>query len=391
MAMKIKSVEAHWVHIPIPPERQHTSDFGKTLSFDGTIVRIDTECGITGWGEAKAQVGGMAQNQALTTLINEEFGPLLKGEDPRDITRLWELLYSGTRGHYAVTHGRVFPVLGRRGITISAISGVDCALWDILGKSLGVPVWRLLGGRRSAAMPAYASGGWGGPDKIGEELTGYVKRGGFGAVKMRVGVIDGDPRHSARRVHAAREALGPDIGLMCDAHGTLSVAEAKRFCRLVEDDNIAWFEEPVTADDKAGCAEVRRATDIPIAAGESEFTRHDFRDLAALGAVDIMQPDLAICGGITEAMRISAIASAHNLKLAPHLWAGAPAFAAGLAVAAASPAGFIVEYSLGANPLLHDLVEESFPVSDGMIEVPERPGLGITVREDFLAKHAVKA
>ena len=186
---------------------------------------------------------------------------------------------------------------------------------------------------------------------------------GFGTVKMRVGIIDGDPRHSARRVHAARAALGPDIGLMCDAHGTFSVAEAKRFCRLVEDCNLAWFEEPVTADDKAGCAEVRAATDIPIAAGESEFTRHDFRDLAMLGAVDILQPDLAICGGITEAMRISALASAHNLKLAPHLWAGAPAFAAGLHVAAASPAGFIVEYSLGANPLLHDLVEELFPVA----------------------------
>ena len=120
--MKIRSVEAHWVHIPIPPERQHTSDFGKTLSFDGTIVRIDTECGITGWGEAKAQVGGMAQNQALTTMINDEFAPLLKGEDPRDITRLWELLYSGARGHYALSQGRVFPVLGRRGITVSAIS-----------------------------------------------------------------------------------------------------------------------------------------------------------------------------------------------------------------------------------------------------------------------------
>src|SRR5262249_16445180 len=212
------------------------SDFGKTLSFDGTIVRIETECGITGWGEAKAQVGGMAQNQALTALINEEFGPLLRGEDPRDITRLWEQLYSRTRGHYALDHGRVFPVLGRRGITISAISGVDCALWDILGKSLGVPVWRLLGGRRAAKMPAYASGGWAGPDKIGDELTGYVKRGGFGAVKMRGGVIDGDPPASARRVRAAREALGPDIGLMCAAPGTLSVAEAQRFCRLLHAD-----------------------------------------------------------------------------------------------------------------------------------------------------------
>src|SRR5690348_1010286 len=211
--MKIKSVQAYWVHIPIPPDKQHTSDFGRT--FDATLVRIETRCGLAGWGEAK------------------------------------------------------------------------------------------------------------------------------------------------------------------------------RFCRLVEDCNLAWFEEPVTADDKPGQAQVRAATDIPIASGESEFTRHDFRDLAVLGAVDIMQPDLAICGGITEAMRISALASAFNLKLAPHLWAGAPAFAAGLHIAAASPAGFIVEYSLGANPLLHDLVEESFPVKEGLIEVPDRPGLGITVREDFLAKHMV--
>jgi hypothetical protein len=127
--MKIKSVRAYWVHIPIPHERQHVSDFGRTLSFDGTLVRIETACGITRWGEAKAQVGGMAQNQALTCMINEEFAPLLEGEDPRDITRIWETLYSGTRGHYALREGRVFPLLGRRGITISAISGVDCALW----------------------------------------------------------------------------------------------------------------------------------------------------------------------------------------------------------------------------------------------------------------------
>ena len=173
--MKIRSVDAYWVHIPIPPEKQHTSDFGRTTSFDATLVRIDTECGLTGWGEAKSQVGSMAANQALTAMINEEFAPLLVGEDPRDITRLWETLYNGSRAHYALREGRVFPVLGRRGITISALSGIDCALWDILGKSLGVPVWRLLGGRRSPTMPAYASGGWAGPDKIGEQLLGLCR------------------------------------------------------------------------------------------------------------------------------------------------------------------------------------------------------------------------
>ncbi len=387
--VKIKSVNARSVHVPIAPEKQHSSDFGRAHSFAATIVRIDTECGLTGWGESKSQVGGVAQNRALTALINEEMAPFLVGEDPRDITRLWESLYNGSRAHHALREGRVFPVLGRRGITISAISGIDCALWDILGKSLGVPVWRLLGGRKAQRMPAYASGGWAGAERIGEELLSYVEAGGFGAVKMRVGIMDGEPRRSAARVAAARKALGAERKLMCDAHGTWSVAEAKRFCRLVEEYDLAWFEEPVTADDKRGYAEVRASTSIPIAAGESEFTRHDFRDLALLSAADIFQPDLAICGGITEAMRISALASAFNLRLAPHLWAGAPAFAAGLHVAAASPAGFILEYSLGANPLLHELAEESFPVEGGEIEIPERPGLGVTPREEFLARYSL--
>src|SRR5690606_37580515 len=124
---------------------------------------------------------------------------------------------------------------------------------------------------------AYASGGWADEHGIGEQLAGYVERGGFRAVKMRVGVIDGSPDASARRVAAARRVLGPDIGIACDAHGTFSVAEAKRFCRLVEDHDLLWFEEPVTADDKEGLAEVRAGTSVPIAAGESEYTRFDFR------------------------------------------------------------------------------------------------------------------
>ena len=263
------------------------------------------------------------------------------------------------------------------------------ALWDLLGKHLNAPVWRLLGGRKSQRMAAYASGGWADAENIGEQLLGYVARGGFKAVKMRVGVIDGDPINSARRVKAAREALGPDIGLACDAHGTYTVAEAKRFCRLVEDCNLLWFEEPVTADDKRGMAEVRAATAIPIAAGESEFNRFDFRDLAELRAADIFQPDLAICGGISEAMRIGAIAAAWNLKLAPHLWTGALAFAAGMHGAAASPAGWLLEYSVGANPLLQELAEEQFSVQDGTIEIPDRPGLGITIRQDFVDRYTV--
>ena len=274
-------------------------------------------------------------------------------------------------------------------MSISALSGIDIALWDLLGQSLGVPVWQLLGGRRTERMPAYASGGWADAAGIGAQLAGYVAQGGFGAVKMRIGVIDGSPQASAERVLAARAALGPGVGLMCDAHGTFTVSEARQFCHLVRDCDLAWFEEPVCADDKRGLAEIRRATHIPIASGESDCTRFDFRELIDLGAADILQPDLAICGGLTEAVRIGALASSANLRVAPHLWAGAPAFAAGLHFAAACPTAHILEYSVGANPMIHDLVEERFAVEDGQLAIPDRPGLGITVREDFVRRHAV--
>lgn len=388
--MKITRVEAMWLQVPIAPELQHVSDFGRATTFDTALVRIDTDDGLTGWGEAKVSAGSFGDYHGVVAVINREFAPRLVGQDARDITRHWERLYSGTRDHYALQRGHVFPAMSRRGVSVSALSGIDIALWDLLGKRLNVPVWQLLGGRRCERMPAYASGGWADAAGIGEQLLGYVRRGGFRAVKMRIGVFDGSPQASAERVLAARAALGPDIGLMCDAHGTFTVAEAKQFCHLVRDSPVQWFEEPVTADDKRGLAEVRASTHIPIASGESDATRFDFRDLIDLRAADVLQPDLAICGGITEAMRIGALASAANLLVAPHLWAGAPAFAAGLHVAAACPAVHILEFSLGANPMIHDLVEERFVVEDGQLAIPDRPGLGITVRESFIEQHRLR-
>jgi L-alanine-DL-glutamate epimerase-like enolase superfamily enzyme len=388
--MKIRSVQAWWVSVPIAAANQHRSDFGQIATFDAAILRIETNDGIVGWGEGKNAAGSAGTYGALVHMLNHEVGPHLVGRDPRDISDIWDTLYNGVRHHSAKLSGHAMPQLSRRGISMAAISAVDLALWDILGKSLNVPVWRLLGGRKTDRMKAYASGGWANADEIGEQLLGYIAKGGFKAVKMRVGAMDGAPHISARRVKAAREALGPDIDLMVDAHGTYTVADAKRFAKLSEESNLAWFEEPVVGDDKAGMAEVRAASIVPIAAGESETTRFDFRDMAVAKSADIFQPDLAFCGGITEAMRISAIASAFNLRLAPHLWAGAPAFYAGLHVCAASPASFIVEYSLGANPMLHDLVEEDVDLKDGAVAIPDRPGLGVTVSESFLKAHAMK-
>ncbi len=389
MAVKIRAITARWLHVPIDKARQHRSDFGRVAAFDSTLVRVETEDGVVGHGEAKAAVGSTGACAALCALIEQELAPQLIGEDARDISRLWDVMYNGSRAAYAIERGHVFPVLGRRGHTISAISGIDMALWDILGKSLEVPVWQLLGGRRHRKMPAYASGGWAPTAGIVEELRGFIERGDFRTVKMRVGSGDGTLAHSIARVRAARAGLGPDIDILCDAHGTWTVPEAKRFCAAVSDCHIGWLEEPVTADDKPGLAEVRATTDIPIATGESEFTRFAFRDLLVLRAADVLQPDSSIAGGITELMRIEALASAHQARFVPHMWGGALTFAAGLHVAAAASSGYILEYSVGANPMLHELAQEDFLVRDGMLEIPDRPGLGVTVDQTFVDRYAM--
>ncbi len=389
MSLIIRAIEARWIRCPIPPERQHVSDFGRIATFDMALVQVTTDDGLVGYGEAKGAVGSAGECASLVTCIERELAPQLIGRDARDITRLWETLYNGTRDHYALSRGRGFPALPRRGTTVAAIGAIDIALYDLVGKSLGVPVVQLLGGSCRDSMPAYASGGWADVDHIGEQLAGYTSHG-FRAVKMRVGVMDGRVETSIARVRAARERLGPDVDIMVDSHGTFSVPEAKRFARAVEDCGLRWFEEPINCDDTAGLADVRNATSIPIAVGESEFTRFELLNFLRLGAVDVLQPDTAIVGGITEAHRIGQLAHAFQRELAPHLWGSAVSFAAGLHVAFASPAAVVLEYSLGANPLLHELIEESFTATDGNLPSPTAPGLGVTLKQDFIDQFTVR-
>ena len=374
---------------PIAPERQHVSDFGRIASFDMALVRIETDDGSVGWGEAKAAVGSAGSCATLVACINDELGPALSGLDARRVNEVADRIYNGPRAGYAATRGRTFPILGRRGLTVAALSGIDMALWDLLGRTLGVPVVDLWGGPCRPDMALYASGGWADAEGIGAELGKYVAAG-FGAVKMRVGVIDGTVESSVARVAAAREALGPEVELMVDAHGTFSVAEAKRFAAGVESLGVRWFEEPVSADDRRGMAEVRASTHVAVAAGESEFTRFDFGDLVERRAVDVLQPDLAICGGPTEGRRIAALAETHQLELAPHCWGSALSFRAGVSLAFASPAATVIEYSLGANPLLHDLADEAVTVDNGRVAAPTDPGLGVTPCPEFIDEFTVR-
>ncbi len=381
--MKITNVEAFWLRCPIPKEKQHRSDYGLLTNFDMTLVVITTDSGLQGFGEAKAAVGSSGECASIVSCIENEIKPILIGQDARHISRIWEQVYNGTRDHYALARGRKFPILGRRGLTISALSGIDTALWDLKGKALGVPVVELLGGVCRESMQAYASGGWANADNIGEQLTGYVSKG-FRGVKMRVGVMDETVQQSIKRVKAAREALGDDIKLMADAHGTYSIPEAKQFCRGVEDCNLYWFEEPISPDNRHGTAEVRASTSIPIAAGESEYTAFDVRDLIEVRALDIIQPDSAIIGGITEAMRVAALAHSHQLELAPHCWGSAFSFMAGVSVAFASPSAVVIEFSSGGNPMMYDLVNEKIEAINGQIIAPTAPGLGLTPNWDFV-------
>lgn len=386
--MKITNVEAFWLQCPIPKEKQHFSDYGLLTDFDMTLVVITTDTGLQGFGEAKAAVGSSGVCASIVRCIEKEIKPILIGQDPANITKIWEQIYNGTRDHYALSRGRKFPILGRRGLTISALSGIDTALWDLKGKVLGVPVATLMGGACRDKMEAYASGGWAKADAIGEQLLSYTAKG-FKGVKMRVGIMDQTVNESIKRVKAARTALGDDIKLMTDAHGTFSVPEAKKFCRGVEDCDLYWFEEPISPDNRHGTAEVRASTTIPIAAGESEYTAFDVRDLIEVRALDVLQPDSAIIGGITEAMRVAHLAHTYQLELAPHCWGSAFSFMAGVNVAFASPAAVVIEFSSGGNPMMYELVNEKIEAVDGNILAPTAPGLGLSPNWDFVKEYTV--
>lgn len=384
--MRIQSVEAFVVRAEIPSAKRHFTDHGHVSTFETVIAVARTESGVTGYGEAKVEGASI---QSVLAHVNDSIAPRLKGQSVNDVTRLWELMFAGPRAAHALNRGHAFPPVMRRGATVSAIAAVDLALWDAKGKTLGLPVWQLLGGKVRDRIPAYGSGGWAPANAIGKELQSYVDSGGFKIVKMRVGAGDGSVNTSIERVHAARDVLEPNVKVAVDAHGTLTLAEAKKVSAALESCDLAWFEEPVSPDNKRDLAEVRKFSTIPIAAGERETTRFDAHELLQLNAVDILQPDLGICGGLTEGLRIAAMASAYDIPVMPHVWGSGVLLGATLAYCAATPSAYMIEYCMGGNPLLESLCCEPIRVMDGFVDILEGPGFGIEVDKDYLARHRV--
>jgi D-galactarolactone cycloisomerase len=346
-----------------------------------TIVTVSTDEGIQGAGECYGPA------RSIAALINTFFAPRVVGRDPFDTGPIWDESYR----YQSMTH-----VMG---IFLEALSGVDIALWDIKGKALGVPIYKLLGGMYRSKAKAYATGLYR-PSKgdvkraLVEEAEGY-KRDNFSAMKLKVGTVS--PEEDLEMIKAIREAVGYEIKLMVDANCAYDATEAILMAKKMEEYDIYWFEEPVPPEDIDGSIEVRKSTNIRLVAGESVHTHYWLRELIRRRAVDILNPDVCMTGGFTEMQRIIAVATAWNTQFITHVWGTNVAIAAGLHCYAATPdipgkmnpPEPFFEYDCSPNPIRKGTTQEQFEAKDGYIDIPNAPGLGVTVDMDFVKSKAV--
>jgi L-alanine-DL-glutamate epimerase-like enolase superfamily enzyme len=345
---------------------------------DTTVVKITSDTGLVGWGEAKAPVAPTV----TATIIDHLLSGLLIGEDPTDPALQWERMYGAMRirGHHT-------------GFWMEAISGIDIALWDLCGKALGVPVSKLLGGRFRDSVPIYASGLPGvRADSPGEAWDGLrmaaeeIRSRGFRAVKVAIGLGgEGDERS----VRVVREVLGPDFLILADAAGMYDLPEAIGVGRALERLNVGWFEAPLAPEEVDTYARLCRAVDVPIAS-DLVYNRWQVRNLLRSGAIDIVQPDVCRAGGITECRRIAQIADGFGKLATPHVSIGSAIhFSASVHLVSAIPNAAVMEYWIGDNPLGDAILRTPLRVEGGYFHPPAGPGLGLEIDEQALRRHAV--
>jgi L-alanine-DL-glutamate epimerase-like enolase superfamily enzyme len=358
------------------------------------LVQVHTDSGITGLGEAAAYGGALAGVEAV---ILNELRQTILGQDPFKVERLWSMM--ATRAHQR----------GRRGMLMMAISGIDIALWDIVGQATRTPLYRLLGGYRDT-LDAYASAGFyardKGPAELAEEFGGYAARGlRFGKLKVgRNPDVLTNPLHDMQasdyatatleedveRVRAVRAAVGPKFKLALDANNAWTPSIALKFMRQVEPLDIYWLEEPVATDDLDGSALVAQQLDTPVSGYETETTLAGFRELIARRAVDIVQPDVIWTGGITECRKVAALAQAYGLPVIPHVFSSAVSTIANMHFIASIPNGSLLECDHNPNPLRSELFENPIEIdSDGKLRLPDRPGLGVTLNQATIERYRV--
>lgn len=335
-------------------------------------VKILTDQGIYGIGEAYS-----AGPDEATVKVIEDFKLWLVGQDPRNVQYLFDLMYNTTR----------FP----GGLIVnSAISGIEHALWDIAGKSAGVPVWALLGGRVRNKIRTYQSTGGGRTaQEAGESAKKMIETFGYTALKMGITAPGDMPynqatRLSAERVRAVREAVGPDIDIGVDVHAKfVEVERAIRLARAIEPYNPMWLEEPIRPENFAAMKKLADHVNIPLASGEANYMRHEFRPLIESQALDFVQPDICCCGGVLEMKKIAAMAEAQYMKVAPHNPMSPLATAVNVHFAASTPNFYILEYAAPVSGARKDVLKEPLMVNkDGYLDIPNKPGWGVELNEE---------
>ena len=389
--MKITNVEPITLVVPMekpikaPISIPHANELEGVVfkEYRTTLVRITTDDGITGVGESMVRLAPTA-----TRDIVEYLKPILIGQDPFDIELLWDLLYGAmmNRGHY-------------KGFFIEALSGIDVALWDIMGKALKMPVYKLLGGKTNPRIWAYASAlRFRSMEVLMKDVETYLGLG-FNAMKIKIGQNPLDYRKEIKMIGELRKAVGDDVTLMADVNCGYGndIKTALQVGKALADLNIFWYEEPISPDNIEGYSYLRKNLDIRLAAGEAEFTRFGFRPYFVNQALDIVQPNLCRTGGFTEAKKIAAMAAACHVHYAPHTGSSsAIAMAAAMHLAVALPNFLIYEYMQSdwnkdqRNPLRWDLIQ--LPIKtfkDSYIEVDDKPGLGFELNEEVVEKYRV--
>ncbi|MDA0237778.1 MAG: mandelate racemase/muconate lactonizing enzyme family protein, partial [Proteobacteria bacterium] len=350
------------------------------------IVEVQTDQGLVGWGEAFAQ--GLESPQIAASVIEHSLKPLILDANPTDLEILWHKMYNHTRD------------FGRKGSIMAAISAVDIALWDIAGKFFEVPISQLIGGRFRNQVQPYATGfyrlsGQNEEGRLADEAIAH-NEAGFKAMKIKLGFGVDDDIRVMRQVGRVLE--GRDVELMVDTNHAYGRTESLRLGRVLDEYDLRWYEEPVPPEDIDGYIELRTKLATPIAGGENEHSIYGFRELLNRHAVDIVQPDIGSCGGITGARHASILAQANGIEVNPHVWGSGVSQAASLQVLAALPDAVhslyprqpILEYDRSSHPFRNDLVDRPLTLNkDAMVEISDAPGLGIQVNREIIKRFKV--
>jgi L-rhamnonate dehydratase len=346
---------------------------------DAFLVRVHTDEGVVGIGEADTSpyvartIVEMPASHSIARGVRE----LLVGEDPLQVDRLWQLLFNGT-DHY-----------GRGGAALHVISAIDMALWDICGKVAGRPICDLLGGRRVDHDPVYASEVM---PETADQVRAIAERAvaaGYTALKLGWGPLGRDLAGDVELIRTARETVGPDRALMIDGGRAYTVKRALELLRHVEPERLYWFEEALAPDDLDGYRRLSDAAGVRIAAGEADSGLRPFRELALHGHLDVLQPDVARCGGFTVARRIGELARECSVEIVPHCFSTGVLVAASLHFVATLDRPTWSEFSVADSPLVNGILATPFALRDGALEVPTGPGLGIELDEEMIERMRV--